>query len=183
MVKHLSTSELEAGLDEISQSPSNNGLLKLIVRRPQNGQREEISEGKLDSKDGLIGDNWIDRASSRKTDGGLKSETQLTIINARLIDLIAQNKDRWQLSGDQLFIDMNLSEENLPSGTRVLIGSAGIEISSAPHTGCKKFVEWFGLDAMNFVNSPLGRKLNLRGLHAKVIKSGSIKVGDIAKII
>jgi hypothetical protein len=182
-VKHLTTEELEAGLDEIRQSPKNEGVLELIVRRPGTGEREVLQEGELDLAEGLVGDNWRTRVSSRSPDGSAHPDMQLNIMNSRVIALVAQGKDRWQLAGDQLFIAMDLSTPNLPPGTRLALGTAVIEVTAQPHTGCKKFVERFGLDAMKFVNSPVGRQLHLRGINAKVVQPGVIRVGDVAKKI
>jgi MOSC domain-containing protein YiiM len=102
-------------------------------------------------------------------------------MNARVAALVAQDKDCWQLAGDQLYLDMDLSADNLPPGTQLAIGSAIIEVTPPPHTGCNKFVARFGLDAMKFVNSPVGQALHLRGINAKVIQPGTIRVGDTAK--
>ena len=180
-VKHLTTAELEAGLATIGQAPKESGVLALIVRRPQSEAREVLTEGQLDLVEGLVGDNWRTRGSSRTADGSAHPDMQLNIMNARAIDLIAQDKERWQLAGDQLFLDMDISAENLPPGTRLALGSAIIEVTPEPHTGCKKFVARFGLDAMLFVNSPVGKALRLRGLNAKVVQPGVIRVGDVAK--
>lgn len=180
-VKHLTTAELEAGLATIAQAPKESGVLELIVRRPQSEAREVLTEGQLDLVEGLVGDNWRTRGSSRTADGSSHPDMQLNIMNARAIDLIAQDKERWQLAGDQLFLDMDISTENLPPGTQLAIGSAIIEVTPEPHTGCKKFVARFGLDAMLFVNSPVGKTLRLRGLNAKVVQPGVIRVGDVAK--
>jgi len=182
-VKLLTMEELEAGLDEIRQSPKDEGVLELIVRRPQTDEREILEEGELHLTEGLVGDSWKKRGSSRTSDGSPHPDMQLNIMNARAIALVAQHKDRWPLAGDQLFIDMDLSTENLPAGTRLALGSAIIEVTAQPHTGCKKFVARFGLDAMRFVNSPVGKQLNLRGINAKVVQPGAIRVGyEIKKI-
>jgi len=177
-VRHLTTQEIEAGLDEIKQSPRNNGVLHLIVRRPQIGAREILEEAELDHAVGLVGDTWSQRKSSRTDDGSPHPDMQLNVMNSRTIALLAQAKDRWPLAGDQLFIDLDLSEDNLPPGTRLAMGSAVIEVTPQPHTGCGKFVERFGADAMQFVNSPTGRQLRLRGLNAKVVQPGRIREGD-----
>lgn len=182
-IKHLTMEELEAGLAKIRQSPKDDGVLELIVRRPQTDEREVLEEGELHRTEGLVGDSWIKRSSSRTSDGSSHPDMQLNIMNARAIDLISQDKDRWSLAGDQLFVDMDLSAENLPSGTQLVLGSAIIEVTAQPHTGCKKFVARFGLDAMKFVNSPVGKQLNLRGINAKVVQAGVIRVGDIVKKI
>ena len=180
-VKHLTTAELEAGIAAIQQAPKDNGVIDLIVRRPASGERDLLTEGHLDPVEGLVGDNWRTRGSSLTADGQAHPEMQLNIMNSRAIALIAQDKERWQLAGDQLFIDMDLSVENLPPGTRLALGTAIIEVTPVPHTGCKKFVARFGLDAMQFVNSPVGKPLRLRGLNAKVVRPGSIRVGDIVQ--
>lgn len=182
-MKHLTTNELEAGLDIILQSPKDEGRLELIVRRPDTGERDVLEEGDLDLAQGLVGDNWAIRGSSQTPDKSSHPHMQLNIMNSRAVALIAQQKDRWQLAGDQLFIDLDLSGENLPPGTKLTIGAAVIEITDIPHTGCKKFVERFGVDAMKFVNSTTGRQLNLRGINARVVRAGRIRVGDRAKKI
>ena len=182
-IKHLTGQELEAGLAEIRQSPKDEGILELIVRRPQPDEREILEEGELHLVEGLIGDSWIRRSSSRTSDGSAHPDMQLNIMNARAIALIAQHKDRWPLAGDQLYIDMDLSAENLPAGTRLAIGSAIIEVTAQPHTGCKKFVSRFGLEAMKFVNSPVGKQLRLRGINARVVQAGGIRAGDIVRKI
>lgn len=181
--KYLTTQELEAGLDEIRQSPKDEGVLELIVRRPLVDEREVLEEGELNLADGLVGDSWRTRGSSRTPDGSAHPDMQLNIMNARAIALLAQHKDRWPLAGDQLFIDMDLSVENLPAGTRLAIGSAIVEVTAQPHTGCKKFVARFGLDAMKFVNSDVGKYLHLRGINARVVQPGVIRVGNIIKKI
>ena len=169
-IKHLTMEELESELDEIRQSPEDEGILDMIVRRPVIDGREVLETGELDVTDGLVGDNWRTRGCPGTEDGSAHPEMQLNIMNTRVVSLVAQEKERWKLAGDQLFIDLDLSAENLPPGTRLAIGSAVIEVTAVPHKGCKKFVERFGKDAMQFVNSPLGRELNLRGINAKVVK-------------
>ena len=177
---HLTTDELEAGLEEIRRSPANQGVLELIVRRPTTGERELLEEAQLNLTEGLVGDNWSSRGSRDTEDGSAHPEMQLNIMNARAAALVAQDRDRWPLAGDQLYLDLDLSTASLPPGTRLALGSSVIEVSEVPHTGCKKFVERFGLEAMKFVNSGIGRELNLRGINAKVVEAGVIRVGDVA---
>ena len=180
---HLTIKELEAGLDEIRNSPRDQGILELIVRRPQIGERELLEQGELHLAHGLVGDNWSQRPSSRTPDGSPHPDMQLNIMNARAIALLAQHRDRWPLAGDQLFFDLDLSVDNLPPGTRLALGTAVIEVTNQPHTGCHKFVERFGLDALKFVSSPVGRQLNVRGINAKVVQPGVIRVGCAVKKI
>jgi hypothetical protein len=180
-VKHLTMAELVAGLADIRQSPKDEGPLRLIVRRPKAGQREVLDEGALDLDEGLVGDTWRARAIARAADGVPYLLTQLNIMNARVIALVAGPTERWPLAGDQLFIDIDLSDDNMPAGTRLALGSAVIEVTQEPHTGCQKFLTRFGVDAVKFVNSDLGRRLHLRGVNARVVRPGVIRVGDAAK--
>ena len=181
-IKHLTMAELESALDHLRNSPKDDGVVELIVCRPRVNEREVLEVAKLDPVNGLIGDNWNVRGSSKSVDGGPHPEMQINIMNARVADLItAQEKDRWSLAGDQLYIDMDLSKENLPAGTQLSIGSAVLEVSPLPHTGCQKFVARFGADAMKFVNSVVGKELCLRGINAKVVQAGVVRLGSTAK--
>ena len=172
-----------AGLDDIRKSPKDEGVLRLIVRRPRIEAREVLQEGQLNPAEGLVGDGWSIRGSSRTADGTAHPEMQINIMNALVIALLAQEKERWQLAGDQLFIDLDLTADNLPPGTRLALGSAVIEVTSQPHNGCDKFAARFGAAATKFVNSTEGKRLHLRGINAKVVTAGTIQVGDIARKI
>ncbi|MDA0734188.1 MAG: MOSC domain-containing protein [Chloroflexi bacterium] len=180
-IMHQTMTELEAGLDQIRQSPQDSGVLELIVRRPEVGEREVLDAGELSLSDGLSGDSWKARPSSRSADGLAHPDMQLNVMNSRVIALVAQKKERWQLAGDQLFVDLDLSEENLPPGTQLSIGGAIIQVTDQPHTGCKKFSERFGVDALKFVSTPLAKEIKLRGINAKVVQPGAIKPGDTVK--
>lgn len=182
-MRYLDTTELEAGLKHICNAPKDNGVVELIARRPQVDEREILNEAQLDLVAGLVGDNWQTRGSGRTDDGSAHPDMQLNVMNARVIALIAQTKENWSLAGDQLYLDLDISAENLPVGSRLMVGSAVIEVTPPPHTGCRKFVSRFGVAAMQFVNSELGRELRLRGLNAKVVKSGTVRVGDQARKI
>jgi MOSC domain-containing protein len=177
---HLTAEQLQMGLDHIRRSPSDGGVLDLIVRRPTVNEREVLEQAELDLVEGLVGDTWNRRRSKSTPDGSPNIEMQITVINSRAASLVARDESRWQLAGDQLYIDMDLSAANLPAGTRLQLGAAIIEVTAPPHLGCQKFVARFGLEAMKFVNSPLGRELRLRGLHARVVQPGTIRRGDRA---
>jgi len=176
--RHLTLAEMEAGLESIRQSPKDVGVLKLIVCRPNSDEREVLEEGTLDLAHGLIGDNWRARGSRSTPDGSANLEMQINVMNARVIELLAQDKERWALAGDQLFVDFDLSESNVPPGTRLAIGAAVIEVTAPPHLGCKKFSARYGPDAVKFVNSDEGKQLHLRGVNAKIVQGGIVRNGD-----
>ena len=173
--------ELEAALPAALQSPKDEGTLELIVRRPAVGRRDVLDAGELDATTGLVGDTWNIRHSRRTTDGSPHPDMQINVMNSRVIAMIAGEKTRWGLAGDQLYVDLDISEANLPPGTRLAIGAAVIEVTAQPHTGCAKFLQRFGADATSFVNSSRGRELNLRGINARVVVPGRIQTGDTVR--
>jgi MOSC domain-containing protein YiiM len=163
---------LEAGLDKVRRSPSDAGRVELIVRRPETGEREVLGEGTLDAVVGLQGDNWGTRTDSPN------AKAQVTLTNARATALVAQTPERWELAGDQFYVDFDLSGANVPPGTQLAIGSAVVEITEIPHRGCRKYLDRFGADALKFVNSEAGLELNLRGVNARVVVGGVVRTGD-----
>jgi MOSC domain-containing protein YiiM len=171
-------SRLEDRLDHIREAPADAGTVELIAVRPAEDEREILTEARLDLHEGVVGDTWRARGSSRTPDGGPNPESQLTLMNARAAAAIAGERDRWVLAGDQLYVDLDLSISNLPPGSRVQIGSAVIEFSEAPHTGCAKFSARFGNDSLRFVNSTVGRELRLRGANCRVVMPGIVRPGD-----
>ena len=175
---HLTTDELTAGIDRVREAPAGSGTVELVVRRPAAGQREVLDVARLDPELGLVGDNWRARGSTRTDDGTAHPEMQLNVMSARAIALIAGIPDRWALAGDQLYVDLALDDVNLPTGTRLALGTAVIEVTAVPHNGCAKFAERFGRDAARFVNSPVGKELHLRGINAKVVQAGTVRRGD-----
>lgn len=178
---HLSKQELAAGLADIQQSPKDAGQLELIVCRPKVGERRELEQGELDLKWGLIGDNWLARGYRKTINGAAHPDMQINIMNARAIALIAGERERWKLAGDQFYVDLDLSDSNLPVGTRLQFGDAILQITAEPHLGCRKFMDRFGRDAAQFVNSDIGKALNLRGVNAKVVQAGKVGVGTLIR--
>jgi hypothetical protein len=175
---YVDAEELEAGLDHIRRAPAAEGTVELIVRRPATDEREVLEEGVLDSDEGLVGDCWRFRGSSRTPDRSAHPGMQVTLMNARVTALVAGDRERWPLAGDQLYVDLDLSTENLPAGTRLAVGSAVLEVTDQLHTGCAKFTYRFGSAAIRFVNSKPGRALRLRGMYAKVLEPGTVRPGD-----
>jgi hypothetical protein len=179
-VEHLSRERLEAGLDHVRESPQNHGRLVLVVRRPEIGRRDRPEEAVLDQVTGLNGDNWLTRGSSSTPDRSADPDRQVTVINARLAELVAGGTERMALAGDQLYLDLDISVDNLPAGSLLTVGEAVLRVSEAPHTGCAKFLERFGTEAMRFVNSRVGRRLRLRGMNTRIVVPGRVRLGDLA---
>jgi MOSC domain-containing protein YiiM len=171
--RELTLAELETGLDRIRASPRDVGIVEMIVRRPRSGEREVLASARLDPASGLVGDRWGAVTPPRGA--------QLTLMNSRTIALLAQDRARWPLAGDQLFVDLDLSISNLPAGTRLAVGDAVIEVSAEPHTPCRKFRERYGLDAVRFVGSNVGQELQLRGINARIVSAGDVRVGDVIR--
>jgi hypothetical protein len=180
-VEHLSIAELEAGLGDVRESPSDGGKVELIVCRPAVDERAVLAEGALDADAGLAGDTWQTRGSTRTADGSPHPGKQLTVMNSRAALLVARDPDRRMQAGDQLYVDLDLSPANLPPGARLALGSAVIEVTDQPHLGCAKFAARFGKDAWRLVNSKVGRELRLRGLNARVIVGGTVRPGDVIR--
>ncbi len=176
METHFSLDQIEAGL---IASPRDGGRLDMIVCRPNIDERRVLERAELDGVYGLVGDSWLSRGSAMTAGGSAHPDMQITIMNSRVIQAITQDRSLWPLAGDQLFVDLDLSDDNLPPGQRIAVGTALLEITAVPHTGCAKFAARFGHDAVKFVNSPEGRRLRRRGLNARVIRPGTICVGDV----
>jgi len=170
-VAYIPLSVLEQGVAEVRDSPPDGGTVELIVRRPAESEREVLTEATLDDEQGLVGDDWHGRGTPHP-------DRQLTLMNARAAALVAGSRERWPLAGDQLYVDLDLGLANLPPGTRLYVGSAVIQVTAEPHRGCGKFSRRFGVDAMRWVNSAVGRELNLRGINARIVRPGTVRPGD-----
>lgn len=178
-----SAAELEAFLPVLLDAPRDVGTLELVVARPAVGEREVLAEGELDLAVGLVGDTWLERGSRHTEDGSSHPDMQLNVMSARLVGFLAGAPERRALAGDQLYVDLDISHDNLPAGSSITIGDprtrgAVIEVTARPHTGCAKFVARFGQEAMRFVHSGTGRSMRLRGVNAKVVLPGRIRPGD-----
>jgi hypothetical protein len=178
-VDHPSAAELAAALAHIRAAPADVGRVELLVRRPAVNEREVLLEAELNCEFGVVGDTWNQRRSARTPDGSPHPDMQLNVMSARAAAAVAGPPGRWPLAGDQLFLDLDLSETNLPPGTRLEMGSAVIEVTAQPHTGCVKFKSRFGPAALRFVGTPEGLALRLRGLNARVVQPGTVRPGDI----
>ncbi len=163
-------------LDDVRAAPADIGSIELIVRRPAEGEREILEAAELDRLIGLVGDRWADRDHATTP---VYLSAQLTMISTRVLRAIEPDPERWPLAGDQLYVDLDLSEANLPAGSRLSVGSAVIEISETPHTGCAKFGARFGSDALRWINSTTGRAHRMRGLNAWIVEPGTVRPGDV----
>jgi MOSC domain-containing protein YiiM len=156
----------------------------MIVARPADEQRVVLAEGMFTRENGLEGDNWRARGSKRTEDGRAHPDMQITLMNSRFLDLVAAGeRERWPLAGDQLIVDMDLQVENLQPGQQLRVGTAVFEVTTIPHTGCHKFTERYGMDAIKFANSETGKMLRLRGMYVKVVEPGLVSVGDLVQKI
>ncbi len=162
-------------------APKDEGVVRLVVRRPGRGQREILTEAQLDTERGLVGDDWINRP-------GMNRETpspyaQVTVMNARAAELVSgeAEPEAWAQCGDQLYIDLDISEANMPAGTRIAVGGAILEVQAEPHTGCVQFRSWWGPEALRHISTEEGRSLRMRGANTRVVQSGPVRPGDSAR--
>jgi len=175
-------SDLDASLDHLRAAPADTGTLVMVVRRPEQGLRELLEEGVIDEQGGLFGDNWLDRATSRAVAQGRHLDAMITVMSARMVELLADTEKERAMTGDQLFVDLDVSHDNLPAGSRIAIGDEVVlEVTAKPHTGCRKFLKRFGTDAVAFVNSEQGRRMRLRGLNSRVVTGGVVRPGDVVR--
>jgi hypothetical protein len=172
---HQAKPSFDAYVEVVRGAPADDGRLEFIVRRPAQDEREVVEEALLDPGLGLVGDRWA-MQDAQSTPSYLAAE--LTLINTRVLAAIESDRSRWPLAGDQLYVDLDLSLDNLPAGTRLAIGSAVIEVSETSHTGCAKFSARFGGAAQRWVNSENGRNYRMRGLNARILEAGTVRAGD-----
>lgn len=180
---HRTAEQLQAGLPRVIEAPKREGPVRLVVRRPGRGLREILEAGQLDTELGLVGDDWVNRPGTGRDTPS--PHAQVTVMNARFAELISASPDpaAWAQCGDQLYVDLDLSEQNLPAGTRLAVGEAVLEVQAEPHTGCAQFREWWGADALRLANGPATRHLRLRGANTRVVRSGVVRPGDTARVL
>ena len=171
--RHLTLEELRLGLTHVNASPPDDGPVEMLVVRPAENERLTPSSVEVSAPVGLLGDHW---AKGKYRD---HPDIQVAIINSRLLDLVSGgDRARWSSAGDNIVVDLDLGHANLVPSQKLGAGSAVLEITETPHTGCKKFASRFGADALRFVNLGQGKQLRLRGVYARVLQAGSISVGD-----
>lgn len=182
--RHRPADELVAVLDDVAGSPRTDGTVDMVVARPHDGHRDVLDRGTFTVADGLVGDNWRTRGSSRTPDGSADPDAQLTLVNRRWLDHVSGGDQRyWPLAGDQVVVDLDLSTSNLAPGDRLRLGSAVVEVTPKPHTGCKKFVVRYGVEAQRMVASEVGRDLRLRGIYVRVVTGGDASPGDAVTLL
>jgi hypothetical protein len=173
--------DFDRSLPDIDAAPADLGRLERIVRRPAVNERELLATAQLDPVVGLVGDDWQARGSKAMPDGSADPEAQLTVISTRVLRALEPDESRWPVAGDQLYVDLDLRVDTLPAGSRLAIGDAIIEISAKPHTGCDKFAARFGIDALAWISTPVGKAHRMRGLNARIVEGGTIAVGDVIR--
>lgn len=177
--RNATQDELDAATEHVLASPKEKSVLQIIVVRPKANERQTLERAELSPSGGIAGDRWSVDHWEHLPDGSPHPQSQVSLMNYRVLELIAGNSAAMPLAGDNLIFDLDLSEENLPAGSRLNIGSQVIlELTAVPHTGCGKFQKRYGKAAREFVNGDLGSKHSLRGRMATIVQAGTIAVGD-----
>jgi hypothetical protein len=177
-MRYMTLSEIEAGVAWVRAAPSDVGSVAALVVRPEVNQRESLTQVMFSPQQGVAGDNWVMDCWKKLPNGESDPEVQVAIMNARMIEVLTRDKNLWPFAGDQLFVDFDLGVNNLAVGDRLQVGDALLEITAEPHRGCSKFKKRFGPDALAFVNSPQGDAHRLRGVYARIVSAGEVRVGD-----
>jgi MOSC domain-containing protein YiiM len=168
----LGTTALEEGLDAVRAASADGGTVEMIVRGPAVDAREAVTSARIERGSGLKGDTRAARPHP-------KAYSEITLMSARAAALLSDgDRDRWPLAGDQLYVDLDLSHANLPVGSRLRVGTALLEVSEKPQTGCTEFSARFGDEALAFVNFDEGKALRLRGMNCSVVEAGVVRTGD-----
>ena len=178
---HRQRAEIERAAAVLGSSPTENGVVEMIICRPARYERMVLDEGTLEVAHGLIGDTWEARGATNTPDGRSDRIRQVTVMNSRALASVAGERGRWELAGDQLIVDLDLSMVNLPAGTRLQIGEAVAEVTEPPHTGCAKFAGRYCVDALAWVSDRAGRQRRRRGMHVRVLRSGTVRPGDLIR--
>ena len=166
--------ELERLWSEADQLPQDTGTVNLICARKGDGVHDVLEVGTLSTEAGLVGDRWAD--------GKRKPGYQVTLMMTRVAEMICTDEQPLHMPGDNFLVDFDLSEARVPAGTRIRLGAALLEVSSDPHTGCKKFNERFGKEALHWINEESGRLRHLRGINCRVIEGGEVRPGDTIRL-
>jgi hypothetical protein len=182
-MRHRTLEELEAEVGHVRAAPQEAGKIEHLVRRPQPFEREVVQELTFSVRDGVVGDCWSTKPSSKTPDGSPHKGKQVTLMNARVIALIAGEREHWSVSGDQIHVDLDLSKRNLPVGTRLRVGTAILEVSDAPHIGSEKFQERFGKDALRFLSTKEGLERRMRGMNCFVLHGGTVRKGEAIRVM
>lgn len=174
---HLSTEQITERVSNLPAAPTDRGVVASLVIRPETDAREVVSTLHVVPGEGIVGDNYLARGDEESRDGKAHPEAQICVMNVSVLDVLADgDTTKWELAGDQILADFDLSTDNLPAGTRFSIGTATFEVANKPHNGCAKFAQRFGIDASRFANSDKVQRY--RGINVMVITEGDVNVGD-----
>ena len=173
--RHLSLAELEERLAALPAAPKDAGRVVLLQARPGSCKRQPLERARLTAAGGVPGDRWKDKEDPRP-------EQQLATMQAAVADLIANGQDVTTF-GDNLFLDLDLSDANLPLGSQLRCGELLLEVTPEAHNGCLKFKERFGGDALRLVSRVETREHNYRGIYLKVVEAGPLAPGDTLEVI
>ena len=171
--------ELEDGWKARSSPPRDAGSVRLLCVRRASGVHETPASVMITAAGGLAGDRWANRGAGKDPDGA----SAVTLKSAAVAELVTAGEQPLHMAGDNILVDLDISVEALPPGSRLAVGDAILRVSEQPHNGCSTYRDRFGIDALKWVSTPEGRARRLRGMNCSVVRDGIVRVGDPIEVL
>ncbi|CAN1577166.1 hypothetical protein MCELHM10_04085 [Paracoccaceae bacterium] len=176
MIDFISPEALTAALPEVLAAPRELGAVRLLCMRPKPNLRSFPDRLTLTRAAGVVGDFEASRPWLVLEDGSPDPRNQVSIMSARVLDLVWRDGNPRSHPGDNIACDLDLSHANLPAGTLLQAGTAVLRVSDEPNDGCAKWKVRMGKAAYDWTRAHAAYRL--RGLYCSVEQDGEITLED-----
>lgn len=174
----VTAAALAEALPNVLQAPRDNAPVTMLCLRPAIGERAFPDRISLTRAEGIPGERWLSMPWLRQPDGRPDPAIQVSILPARVLDLVWTDRTGTPHPGDPIVADLDMTEANLPEGTLLRVGTATLRVSGVWNDGCVKWKVRYGADAKAWIVAPGHRELRLRGILCSVEEDGTVAVGD-----